>query len=188
MKDIPVNYKLAYQQGFIEERIRLAARDLDAYSRFILQSTGKPPIFLCVLEGGLFFYSELLKHIPSNQVETAFYRVATYDGKQKTVSQTRQTSLGVDLLSIRGRTIILVDDILDTGDTLSRIHDRLTVGEPHTIRAAVLIHRVRENNYLAFDVHTYRAIEHKGEEWFVGYGMDDNGLNRNLLDIYIKEK
>ena len=136
----------------------------------------------------MFFYSELLKHIPSNQIETAFYRVATYAGRQKTVSQTKQTSLGVNLLSIRGRTIILVDDILDTGGTLNAIHDRLAIGEPQAIRAAVLIHRVRENNYLAVDVHTYRAIEHKGEEWFVGYGIDDNGLNRNLLDIYIKEQ
>jgi len=184
---VPSSYKLIYSQEQIEDRIKAIAKDLNIYSKFVLDSTGKPPIFLCLLEGGLFFYTELLKHIPSNQVETSFCKISIYEERVKR-NKPLEMSLGLDISEIKDRSIILVDDILDTGDTLNKMYHRLRGGDPKAIIAVVLIKRERDKyNFDITDGTVYRAFNHVGEEWFVGYGMDDNGLNRNLLNIYSKE-
>lgn len=138
---------------------------------------GKDPLFICVLNGSFMFAADLMKYvtIPS---EITFVRVASYHGTTSTGKLKEIYGLEED---IKGRTIVVIEDIVDTGNTMSLVLDQLNCDEPKEIKVATLLFKP---NALKCDVKLdYVALEIPND-FIVGYGLDYDGYGRNLTDIY----
>lgn len=141
------------------------------------EMNGKRPLFVAVLNGSFLFAADLLKNI-SCECEISFVRVSSYAGTQSTGSVKNLVGLNE---KIDRRTIILVEDIVDTGDTAVYLIDELKKNNPADIRIASLLLKPKalkhalKVDYTGFEV---------PNDFLVGYGLDYDGLGRNLNDIY----
>jgi len=138
----------------------------------------KNPIFIVVLNGAFMFASDLMKAYPFN-CEVSFVKLASYDGTAS--SEKVKQLIGLNH-SIEGRDIVIVEDIVDTGITMSDLLADLEERKPASIKIATLFFKPKafQKDY---DVH-YIGFE-IGNEFIVGYGLDYDQLGRNLKDIYI---
>ena len=132
------------------------------------------PVFICVLNGAYRFFTDLTSNI-SVQHEVDFIRIKSYSGSsQNAINMTKPIEVDV-----KGRVVYIVDDIYDTGNTIQFIRGYLQEKEPADIRVVTLIERDRGESmskYNHFMIHF--------DDWVYGYGMDLNGVNRHLNDIY----
>lgn len=138
---------------------------------------GKDPLFVCVLNGSFMFAAELMKKvtIPS---EISFVRMASYQGVKSTGKIKEIYGLEED---IQDRTIVIVEDIVDTGHTMSLILDQLACQNPKELKVATLLFKPAA---LKADVKLdYVALEIPND-FIVGFGLDYDGYGRNLADIY----
>lgn len=138
----------------------------------------KCPIFIGVLNGSFLFMADLLKEIDI-ACEVGFIRVASYHGTESTGQIKEAFGLPEDL---NGRDVILVEDIVDTGLTLQYILEKVNAQKPASVRVcsllfkpAALLQPIEELTYVGFEI---------PNEFVVGYGLDYDGLGRNLKDIY----
>ena len=142
---------------------------------------GKNPVFVVVLNGAFMFASDLLKKITID-CEITFVKVASYDGTESTGKIKSLIGLNQD---IRGREVIIVEDIVDTGVTIVALIDQLKYQDPEDVRIATLLFKPAAYtkdipiDYIAMEV---------GNDFLIGYGLDYDGLGRNLEDIYIIEE
>lgn len=138
---------------------------------------GIKPLFVVVLNGAFIFASDLLKKVTID-CEIAFVKLSSYQGTQS--SGVVQQIIGLDL-DIKGRTIVVIEDIVDTGLTLERFRKTLREMEPAEVRIATCLLKPDAFNnkfpidYLCFSI---------PNEFVVGYGLDYDGLGRNSSDIY----
>jgi len=138
-----------------------------------------PVVLVCILNGGFMFFSDLVKQI-NIPIEVDFIRCKSYYGKKQgdlVVTKDLETK-------IKNKHVYLVDDILDSGNTMKAVSKFLQVKEPKTITPVAAIYK--EN--LDFDkvLHILKQdTDSMFDPWYIGYGMDDeNGHNRNLGTIY----
>ena len=142
---------------------------------------GKDIIFLCILKGSVFFTVELAKRIKNN-IQFEFIEVSSYEGHEST----GKIKLNKDITgAIEGKDVIIIEDIIDTGRTLSYLKEYLLQKNPASLKICRLLDRPSrrivtiEGDYIGF------TIENK---FVVGYGLDDEQNNRNLNYIgYVKE-
>jgi len=138
---------------------------------------GKKPLFVVVLNGAFIFASDLLKKVTID-CEIAFVKLSSYHGTQS--SGVVQQIIGLDL-DIKGRTIVIIEDIVDTGLTLERFRLTLNEMEPAKVLVATCLLKPEAFkdkfpiDYLCFSI---------PNEFVVGYGLDYDGLGRNSSDIY----
>ena len=138
---------------------------------------GKKPLFVVVLNGAFIFASDLLKKVTID-CEIAFVKLSSYQGTQS--SGVVQQIIGLDL-DIKGRTIVIIEDIVDTGLTLERFRLTLNEMEPaEVLVAACLLKPEAFNNKFPIDYLCFSIPN----EFVVGYGLDYDGLGRNSSDIY----
>lgn len=138
---------------------------------------GTDPLFVCILNGSFMFASELMKrvNVPS---EISFVRMASYQGTKSTGKIKEIYGLEED---IKDRTIVIIEDIVDTGHTMSLIIDQMTCGGAKDIKVATLLFKPEA---LKCDVKIdYVALEIP-RDFIVGFGLDYDGYGRNLPDIY----
>tara|TARA_B110000908_G_scaffold73235_1_gene88335 strand:+ start:91 stop:1197 length:1107 start_codon:yes stop_codon:yes gene_type:complete len=137
----------------------------------------KTPVFLIVLNGAFFFGADIIKKFNGN-CEMSFIKVASYEGTQSTGNVS--TVMGVDS-SLKGRDIIIIEDIVDSGNTIAAILKILEKVEVKSYKIASMFYKP-----LAF-TKSYK-VDYIGMEiendFIVGYGLDYNGLGRNLNTIY----
>ena len=138
----------------------------------------KAPVFLCVLNGSFLFASEIIKRFNYN-CEVSFIKLASYDGILSTGKVKELIGLDKD---VNGRNVIVVEDIVDTGFTLEGVYEQLKTHKPKTIKTATLL--FKPNAYQKDIEINYSALS-VGNEFLVGFGLDYDGLGRNLEDIYI---
>jgi hypoxanthine phosphoribosyltransferase len=142
---------------------------------------GRTPVLVGVLNGSFLFTADLIKQIEI-PVEVTFTKLASYYGG---TSSTRKIRDDFDLsIDIKGRDIILVEDIVDTGNTLHYLIDKLKVREPASIAVCSLLLKpkalegtIEELKYVGFEIEN---------DFVVGYGLDYKELGRNLKGIYRK--
>ena len=173
-----------------EQRVRLStllAKDvLDARVREIGAQISedyreKRPILVSVLKGGFVFHADLIRAIDEPH-EVDFMAVSSYAGG--TTSSGSVRILGDLSQSIKGRHIVLIEDIYDTGLTLSYLRNHLQLREPASLAICTLLRKKRPHaadvplEYVGFDI---------PDELVVGYGLDYDELYRNLPDIAILE-
>ena len=137
----------------------------------------KCPLIIPVLNGSFMFASDLMKQLTC-QCEISFIKASSYQGTSSSGRLTSLIGLGDN---ISGRDIILLEDIIDTGHTLSRILPSINELKPASVRVATLLFKPKALKAdLSID---YIGIE-IANEFIVGYGLDYNGLGRNLKEIY----
>ncbi len=139
---------------------------------------GKQPVFLGVLNGCFYFAADLLKKIDV-ECEISFVKVASYQGTQST-GNVRQL-LGLDQ-KLKGRHVIILEDIVDTGNTIESVVDTLSNMGAESISIATLLYK--EEMYEKDIPIDYIALSIKSD-FVVGYGLDYDGFGRNLNEIYV---
>ena len=137
----------------------------------------KDPLFVCVLNGSFMYASELMKRI-NIPCEVSFVKVSSYKGTTSTERLKEIYGLEED---IKGRTIVIVEDIVDTGHTMSLMLEQLVCDEPKEVFVATML---LKPDALKVPVQLdYVALEIPND-FIVGYGLDYDGYGRNLPDIY----
>lgn len=136
------------------------------------------PVFLVVLNGSFMFASDLLKEI-SIACQISFIKLASYHGTSSTGTVTELIGLSEDLSN---RTIVVIEDIVDTGTTIEKLVDVLERKNVKKIKiATALLKPDAYNKSIKID---YVGIEIPND-FVVGYGLDYDGLGRNLDEIYV---
>ena len=155
----------------IDEKIQAIA---DAMNR---DYADKRPLFIAILNGAFMFASDLFKKI-SIEAEISFIKLASYKGTKS--SGQVITAIGLDT-DLHGRHVVIVEDIVDTGKTLSEFLPQLEHQQPASLKIAALLHKPEATvypisvDYLGFSV---------PNKFLLGYGLDYDGLGRNIPSIY----
>ena len=139
---------------------------------------GKNPLFLSVLNGSFMFMSDLIKKIEFNN-ELSFVKLASYEGTCS--SGCVKSLIGLNG-SIEGRHVIVVEDIVDTGESIEYMICDLKAQKPASLEVCTLF--FKPGSYRKQIPIKYRAME-IGNEFIVGYGLDYDQLGRSLKDIYV---
>ncbi|WP_295898202.1 hypoxanthine phosphoribosyltransferase [uncultured Alistipes sp.] len=136
------------------------------------------PLFVGVLNGSFMFMSDLIKKIEFNS-ELSFVKLSSYEGTQTTGDV--KCLIGLNH-SLEGRHVIIVEDIVDTGESIERMVRDLKKLHPASIAVCTLF--FKPGSYRKQIPIEYKAME-IGNEFIVGYGLDYDQLGRNLKDIYV---
>ena len=160
-----------------EEKIRGRVKELA--DRICSDYTGKEPVLIGVLKGAVFFLADLARQmtIPTTM---DFIRAASY-GSEMTSSGSVRLTKDVEI-PIKGKPVILVEDIVDTGLTLSHIVNILKQKDPESIRTCTLIDKL-ERRDIAVSIDYWGFQVEEG--FLVGYGLDHDERYRHLSDICI---
>jgi hypoxanthine phosphoribosyltransferase len=173
MKIADLTFEPLIEEDAIAQRIQSLGEQLNN------DYAGKNPIFIGVLNGSFLFVADLVKQmiIPC---EITFTKLASYYGGTTSSLKIRED---IELsVNISGRHIIIVEDIVDTGNTLNYLIEKLKQSSPASIRVCSLLLKpgkleisIEELRYVGFEI---------DNEFVVGYGLDYQELGRNLKSIY----
>jgi len=138
---------------------------------------GKSPIVLGVLNGAFMFLSDLMKEVEV-PLELSFIKIASYSGTNSTGKVKEVIGLSED---VKGRHVLIVEDIVDTGLSMTHLKEMVEAQKPASIAIASLLVKPEalkepiDIDYVGFDIPT---------KFVVGYGLDYDGFGRNLKEIY----
>ena len=179
-REVPAAFHELHSDKAVSEHVEKLALEVEAYAAQVLRDTSRPLLALCVLRGGFLFFSDLLKACKVS-IEPAFCRCQSYSSeKNSTKLDTIETNfVGTDF---HNRHVLLVDDICDTGITLRHIkEDILTHRGARSVKSVTFVYRDRADSVFKPD---WSALTYGGEEWLVGYGMEDRNLFMNYPALY----
>ncbi|HCC87377.1 MAG TPA: hypoxanthine phosphoribosyltransferase [Prevotella sp.] len=164
-------FKTFIPEDEIQRRVKAVAekinKDLD----------GRNPLFLAVLNGSFMFAADLMRYI-TIPCEISFVKLASYQGTTSTGRVKEIIGINEEL---QGRTVVIVEDIVDTGKTMKRMLESLGTRNPESLHICTLLvkpNKLEEN----LDIE-YAAMEIPND-FIVGYGLDYDQQGRNLRDIY----
>ena len=138
---------------------------------------GKKPLFIAILNGSFIFASDLFKEL-TIEAEICFIKLASYKGTKSTGHVVTAIGLDIDLI---GRDVVIIEDIVDTGKTLNQFLPQLRHQQPASMKIVALLHKPEATlfplkiDYLGFTI---------PDKFVVGYGLDYDGLGRNIPEIY----
>ena len=164
-------FKTSITEAEIKERVKAVAQQINK------DLEGKNPLFLCVLNGSFIFAADLLREvtIPS---EISFVKLASYQGTTSTGKVREVIGLNEDL---SGRTVVIVEDIVDTGRTMKQMVESLGTRNPESVHICTLFFKpskLKEKinpEYVAFSI---------PDDFILGYGLDYDQQGRGLKDVY----
>ena len=157
--------------GEIHDRI------VDLASQINTEYAGKRPIFIAILNGSFMFASDLFKEI-SIDAEICFIKLASYKGTRSTGNVI--TSIGLDE-PLKDRHVLIIEDIVDTGNTLHKFLPQLYNQQPASLKIAALLHKPEALKYPIVIDYLGFSVPNK---FLLGFGLDFDGLGRNLAEIY----
>lgn len=135
---------------------------------------GKAPEMLCILKGASFFYADLIREI-NLPLSCNFFGISSYSGTKSTGN----IKITLDLISsVKGKDVIIVEDIVDTGLSLEFIVDYLKTKKPKSLTVASLLYKPSQLKTKKISV-DYYAFE-LSNQFVVGYGLDYNEAWREL--------
>jgi hypoxanthine phosphoribosyltransferase len=155
----------------LAEKIRTIAHEINNDYK------NKKPLFIAILNGSFIFAADLFKQI-SIEAEICFIKLASYKGTKS--SGQIITAIGLDTDVFR-RHVVIIEDIIDTGKTLSEFLPQLHHQQPASLKIIALLHKPEATiypvniDYLGFSI---------PDKFVLGYGLDYNGLGRNIDEIY----
>lgn len=157
---------------------QLAAAVRAVAARINEDYAGRNPLFVAVLNGSFMFAADLLKHVTVD-CEIAFIRFASYEGTRRSGQLKELLGLHED---VRGRHVIILEDIVDTGHTMRALLTQLAEKEPASLEVATLFFKPAS---LQHDLDLRYVGLEIPNDFIVGYGLDYDGLGRNLPDVYV---
>lgn len=155
----------------IEKQVRRVAGEINR------DYEGKKPLFIAILNGAFIFAADLFKYLQM-EAEICFIKLASYKGVKSTGKVI--TAIGLDA-ELYGRDVIIVEDIVDTGKTLTQFLPQLEHQHPASLKIVSLLHKPSASifpiqiDYLGFTI---------PDKFVIGYGLDYDGLGRNIKEIY----
>ena len=168
---IDKTFEVSIKETVIKQRIRELAqqmsRDLD----------GKNPLFLAVLNGAFIFAADLMREM-TIPCEISFVKLASYQGTTSTGSIKEVIGINEDL---SGRTVVIVEDIVESGLTIKRMMEQLGTRNPASVQVCTLLfkpEKLKEDlklDYVAFSI---------PNDFILGYGLDYDQQGRQLKDVY----
>jgi len=165
-------FELLLEEETIAKRIRLLAIQLN------VDFENRNPVFIGVLNGSFLFLADLMKEIDL-PCETEFIKIASYHGTSS--SGAVKDALGMPN-NLKDRDVIIVEDIIDSGLTMKYILSKVHEQQPASVSVCTLLFKpdalkeeIPELTYVGFEI---------PNEFVVGYGLDYDGLGRNLNHIY----
>ena len=174
MKEIIINNKI-FQQHISKEELDNIVSDL---ANKINVSNTEKPLFIAVLNGSFLFAADIMRRITIPNAEISFIKLSSYEG-MKSSGEIRKL-IGIDS-NISGRNIILLEDIVDTGNTLEKIIELLTKEQVISIKVATLLFKPEAYKK---DIHLDYIGKSIENDFVVGYGLDYDEIGRNLPHIY----
>jgi len=163
--------KVLISREIIYDRIRKLAEQI-----FVDFKDDEEITIIPIMTGSLIFVSDLIRNLPI-PLKIDMVSISSYPGK---AMESQGVSLGEVPKGLEGKNILVVDDILDSGRTLSAIHEEIMKQNPKSLKSAVLLRKKLESQepvdveYIGFDI---------PDSFVVGYGLDYDGYYRNLPDI-----
>jgi len=162
------------ERGAISDRVRQLGQQIMQDLDEIDEET--EIVLVAVMTGSIIFVADLMRHL-NKKIRISLMTASSYVGKS--METTGEPALG-KLPSVEGKHVLLVDDILDSGKTLTRIREELIEQQPTSLHSCVLLRKTIESamsvpcEYVGFDIE---------DEFVVGYGLDYDGYYRNFPDI-----
>lgn len=165
------SFDVYLSQQTIDQRVSELASDLNR------DYAGKRPLFISILNGSFMFAADLFKHLTID-AEISFIKLASYRGMKSTGQVVTAIGLDEDLYN---RDVVIVEDIVDTGRTLHQFLPTLRHQQPRSLKIVTLLHKAEATQHPV-------TLEYVGfsipDKFVVGYGLDYDGLGRNLKEIY----
>lgn len=165
------SFKTFIPEEEILKRVKIVADKLNK------DMEGKNPLFLAVLNGSFVFAADLMRYI-TIPCEISFVKLASYQGTASTGQVKEIFGVNEDL---QGRTVVIIEDIVDTGRTMKRMLESLGTRSPESLHVCTLLLKP-EKLESPLDIE-YVAMEIPND-FIVGYGLDYDQQGRNLRDIY----
>ena len=160
-----------------KKKERIAAR-IQQLAEVIKQDcAGTVPLFVCVLNGAFPFAADLFRAVDMD-AEITFIRLKSYEGMASTGVVKEVIGLSED---IKDRTVIIVEDIVDTGKTIHNLLEDLKKKQPAKLKVATLLFKPQalecdvKPDYVGFEI---------PKKFVIGFGLDLDGIARNLQDVY----
>lgn len=164
-------FTIYLSEAAIQERVKTIAEMINK------DYQGKKPLFIAILNGSFMFAADLFKHL-TIPTEVTFIKLASYKGMKSTGNVI--TSIGLDA-ELFGKDLIIIEDIVDTGKTLYNFLPKLKDHHPTSLKIAALLHKPDATkfpltlDYIGFSI---------PDKFVIGYGLDYDGMGRNLKEIY----
>ncbi|SFW70334.1 hypoxanthine phosphoribosyltransferase [Chitinophaga sancti] len=138
---------------------------------------GEKPLFIAILNGSFMFAADIFKYL-TIEAEISFIKLASYKGMKSTGTVVQAIGLDEDLF---GRTVVILEDIVDTGKTLSQFLPQLEHQQPKKLLVTSLLTKPEAMKYPINIDYLGFSVPNK---FLLGYGLDYDGLGRNLPEIY----
>jgi hypoxanthine phosphoribosyltransferase len=165
------SFEIYLSESAIQESVKNIAESINKEYR------DKKPLFIAILNGSFMFAADLFRYL-TIAAEISFIKLASYRGMKSTGNVI--TSIGLDV-ELFGKDVIIIEDIVDTGKTLYNFLPKLKDHHPSSLKIAALLHKPEATrfplnlDYVGFSI---------PDKFVVGYGLDYDGLGRNLKEIY----
>jgi len=164
-------FTIYLSEAAIQERVKTIAETISK------DYQGKKPLFIAILNGSFMFAADLFKHL-TIPTEVTFIKLASYKGMKSTGNVI--TSIGLDV-ELYGKDLIIIEDIVDTGKTLYNFLPKLKDHHPTSLKIAALLHKPDATKFpLTLDYVGFSIPD----KFVIGYGLDYDGMGRNLKEIY----
>ena len=171
VKIMDKSFRVSIPEAEIKQRVKALAEQMSK------DLEGKNPIFLAVLNGAFIFAADLMREM-TIPCEISFVKLASYQGTTSTGKVKEVFGINEDL---SGRTVVIVEDIVESGQTMKQMIESLGTRNPESVRICTLFfkpEKLKEDlnlDYVAFRI---------PDDFIVGYGLDYDGLGRELKDVY----
>tara|TARA_B100000959_G_C14943485_1_gene608871 strand:+ start:1158 stop:1691 length:534 start_codon:yes stop_codon:yes gene_type:complete len=166
--------KIVIARGAISDRVRAIGEAITSNLNNV--DDEQEIVLVAVMTGSLIFVADLMRHLPM-KIRIQLMTASSYIGKS---TKSNNDPIIGKLPDVKGRHVLLVDDILDSGKTLTRIRQELEDMQPKSIQSCVLLRKKIDSamdvpcEYVGFEIE---------DEFVVGYGLDHDGYYRNFPDI-----
>lgn len=171
-----MNEKVLFTEKEISDNLDELAKKLDVYISNLPKDEQDKVVFIGLLSGCIHFVSDLTRKINSDH-KLAFIKASSYLNNKR-----GDLTIDMNISSVKGQHVIVLDDICDTGNTLNAVVNKLAEDSPLSIKTCVLVNKLLpiKNHIPDFKVFDVEDV------FIYGYGLDYNEFKRNLKDIKIK--
>ena len=165
------SFRVSIPEAEIKTRVKALAEQMSK------DLEGKNPIFLAVLNGAFIFAADLMREM-TIPCEISFVKLASYQGTTSTGKVKEVFGINEDL---SGRTVVIVEDIVESGQTMKQMIESLGTRNPASVQICTLFFKPEKlKEELTLDYVAFRIPD----DFILGYGLDYDGLGRELKDVY----